>query len=346
MAGAPATRPWSPSSRLPLPGQSAPYRRRPPRRPGTSRWPRRSSSAPPPAPSQNFAPNFRRRNGNPRLDQCSARRALDRGRAAAASRSCSDSLPIGERVVVEGRLALDSDPEYEYLSVAHPEFYSASMLRAFLEEAGVHVRGGTAFHLVPKQARLLLDFPSLPLSDLVGSMNRHSNNLMADLLAMKLSSASDASWPSSAVEPPASLSAGSRALTRWMQEELGAGPDLAMRDGSGLSPRTRLSGALLSKLLVGGWNDLRIQPALVASLPAPGEDGTLRRRWKSIEPRPPVRAKTGTLGDARASAMAGYLVDPRRGTVAFVLLMNGRTAAWGIPAMQALQEKWVLTYLQ
>lgn len=265
---------------------------------------------------------------------------------APAAESYADSLPIGERVIVAGRLAVGSEPEYEYLSVAHPGLYSASMLRAFLEEAGVHVRGGTAFHPVPKHARLLLDFPSLPLGDLVGSMNRHSNNLMADLLAMKFSNARDPEWPSSAVEPPASLSAGGRELTQWMRDELDAGPDLVMRDGSGLSPRSRLSGALLLKLLVRGWSDLAIQPSLVASLPAPGEDGTLRRRWKSIEPRPPVRAKTGTLGDARASTMAGYLFDPRHGTVAFVLLMNGRTAAWGIPAMHDLQEKWVLTYLK
>ncbi|MCC7144161.1 MAG: D-alanyl-D-alanine carboxypeptidase [Candidatus Eisenbacteria bacterium] len=276
-------------------------------------------------------------------------------RGAAATPEYADSLAHGEVVIVEGVIAADAEPQFEYRSVEHPDAFSAALIRTFLAEAGITVRGATVFGSIPRKASLLLDFPSLPLADLVGSTNRHSNNLMADLLAMSLSTTSPVAkgWETTtaadAVQVPASLSHGARVLTRWLRDAEGLAPrsaqEIVLHDGSGLSPRNRLTGAALVHLLQRDWNDFRIQPALLASLPGPGEEGTLRRRWKEVDPRPPVRAKTGTLGDHPTSALAGYLVDRRHGVVAFALIMNGRSG-WSVAEMQALQDAWILKYLQ
>lgn len=274
---------------------------------------------------------------------------------AAAIPEYADSLAHGEVVIVEGVIAADAEPQFEYRSVEHPDAFSAAMIRTFLAEAGITVRGATAFGPTPRKATLLLDFPSLPLADLIGSTNRHSNNLMADLLAMSLSTTSPVAkgWETTtaadAVQVPASLSHGARVLTRWLRSADGLDPrsarEIALYDGSGLSPRNRLTGAALVRLLQRDWNDFRIQPALLASLPGPGEEGTLRRRWKDVDPRPPVRAKTGTLGDHPTSALAGYVVDRRHGVIAFALIMNGRSG-WSVSEMQALQDAWILKYLR
>ena len=264
----------------------------------------------------------------------------------------SDSLPVGEVITVSGRIRARAEAEYEYRSVEHPDAYSAAMLRSFLEESGLHIEGATTFGPTPKRAKLLLDFPSLPLSELVASANRHSNNFMADLFAMSLSSApptrpgSRATTVADALIPPASLTQGARLLTDWLEAEVGAGNRVVMKDGSGLSPSSRLTGDALLRVLRRAWNDLSVQPSLFASLPAPGEEGTLRRRFRGMETKPSLRAKTGTLGDARASSIAGYLDDPKQGTIAFVMMMNGKSAAWSVSEMQALQERWILRYLE
>jgi D-alanyl-D-alanine carboxypeptidase/D-alanyl-D-alanine-endopeptidase (penicillin-binding protein 4) len=69
--------------------------------------------------------------------------------------------------------------------------------------------------------------------------------------------------------------------------------------------------------------------AWFASLPVGGEDGTLARRFNGWSRKSRVRAKTGTL--SHVSALGGYLDHPRRGLLAFTIIVNN----YNTPASEA-----------
>jgi D-alanyl-D-alanine carboxypeptidase/D-alanyl-D-alanine-endopeptidase (penicillin-binding protein 4) len=93
-------------------------------------------------------------------------------------------------------------------------------------------------------------------------------------------------------------------------------------DGYGLSPHDKLTARAVGRLLVSAYLDPAVKPALVASLPIAGVDGTLEDRMRTGPARRRVRAKTGTT--ATASSLSGYV-----GTrYVFSILQNGRPIPW------------------
>lgn len=242
---------------------------------------------------------------------------------------------LGEIVRVVGTIPVDAAPQIVYRSVNNADAFAASLLRAFLERSGVVIQGPTVFGPAPPQAAVLIDFASLPLTDLLASAARHSNNFMADLVCMNLSDSASGK---------ANLTGGADRITRWLRQEFGAGAEVRQVDGSGLNPASRLTGAVLQRLLIREWNSLRVQPDLVSALAVPGEEGTLKKRF--ADGGPFLRAKTGTMGNPMASGIAGYLADPARGAIAFVILMNPGGSGWDIPRLQSLQEAWIREYVR
>jgi D-alanyl-D-alanine carboxypeptidase/D-alanyl-D-alanine-endopeptidase (penicillin-binding protein 4) len=259
----------------------------------------------------------------------------------------TDSL--GEVVRVTGTLRRSTPPAVEYRSVRDPLRYSASLLEAFLEAAGISIAGTIRVDPAPgEDAPVLLDFPSLPLRELIDSANRYSNNFMADQIALAYSIGAERGAPTSpdsCGKEPASLTRAGSRLTDRLRDEFGAGPEVRQIDGSGLSPDNRLTGAVLARVLAWAGNDLRLGPELAASLPMPGGDGTLRRRF-SEGGTEILRAKTGTMSNPPASGMAGFLEQGEISPAVFVLLMNGRNGGWDLSRMKALQESWVREYLR
>jgi D-alanyl-D-alanine carboxypeptidase/D-alanyl-D-alanine-endopeptidase (penicillin-binding protein 4) len=88
-------------------------------------------------------------------------------------------------------------------------------------------------------------------------------------------------------------------------------------DGSGLSPRNRLTAAALIGMLVTAWHNPAIRPAFVQSLAVAGVNGTLEHRMERRPARGAVLAKTGSTRES--SALSGYV----RGRFAFAVLQNG-----------------------
>jgi D-alanyl-D-alanine carboxypeptidase/D-alanyl-D-alanine-endopeptidase (penicillin-binding protein 4) len=154
-------------------------------------------------------------------------------------------------------------------------------------------------------------------------LNRNSQNLYASLL-YKLSGA--------ALEGEGSWTSGAHAVRAMLERRhIPDGGTTVMRDGSGLSPLNRASAAVLAQVLSSFDRDLLRGPLLYASLPVAGESGTLARRLTGGDVKGRVHAKTGTLNDVRARALAGYVDgqgdDP--GYV-FAILLNGSGASHGV----------------
>jgi D-alanyl-D-alanine carboxypeptidase/D-alanyl-D-alanine-endopeptidase (penicillin-binding protein 4) len=96
--------------------------------------------------------------------------------------------------------------------------------------------------------------------------------------------------------------------------------DAALADGSGLSDQSRMTAALLARVLAKAQGDFEIGPELVSSLPIGGADGTLSDRFVGEGSRRRVRAKTGRI--AGAVALAGYVTNRSGRPFAFAVLAN------------------------
>lgn len=214
-------------------------------------------------------------------------------------------------------------------SVAAPAVASAQRLKGVMVAMGVQHKGRIRSGRAPSQGRLLATASSPPLRVILGVMNRHSDNFIAETLAKDVGAAAGG---------VGSTTAGTT-HTAGLLTDLGVlGPDDRLVDGSGLSRANRLTATSLVRLLTAAEGDPNWGRSLLASL-ATGGEGTLRRRFKGgISAR--VHAKTGYINGV--SALAGVATSPGGTTYAFAFLMND----YDITGAKATQDRVVTLLAQ
>ena len=192
---------------------------------------------------------------------------------------------------------------------ADPALAAGKQFRLALRAVGVAVRGRAAHGVADPSAEQLALVESSPLSRIVRFMNHESDNFTAELLLKQVGAVDEGVGTSAA---------GARAIRRLLRQVAIPLAGVRIVDGSGLSPRNRLTAAALIGMLVQAWHDPVIRPSFLRSLPVAGVNGTLEDRMESPPARGAVLAKTGTT--AESSALSGYV----RGRFAFAVLQNGR----------------------
>jgi D-alanyl-D-alanine carboxypeptidase/D-alanyl-D-alanine-endopeptidase (penicillin-binding protein 4) len=204
---------------------------------------------------------------------------------------------------------------YDHHVAGQPALAAAGQFRRILVAHGI-AAGRAALGSAPGDASVLAQVESPPLPVLLATMDRKSDNFMAEELLKALGAEAGAGG---------TTAAGAAVVRR----DLGnAGIPLAgirIVDGSGLSLADRLTARALTMLLAFAWNDPDLHHSLWAALPVAGVNGTLEDRMKSLPARGSVRAKTGTT--SRASALSGYVGD----RYVFAVLQNG----WPVSARSA-----------
>jgi serine-type D-Ala-D-Ala carboxypeptidase/endopeptidase (penicillin-binding protein 4) len=205
-------------------------------------------------------------------------------------------------------LTVDRGRDGGYLTKA-PALAAGKQFRQALRSVGVGVRGVAEVGVADPLAAQLATTESAPLSAIVRFMNTESDNFTAELLLKQLGAVDEGVGTSAA---------GAKAATRILREAAIPLAGVRLVDGSGLSPRNRLTAAALIGILVAAWHDPVIRPAFVKSLAVAGVNGTLEDRMRQRPTRGAVHAKTGTTSEA--SALSGYV----RGRFAFAVLQNGR----------------------
>ncbi len=222
------------------------------------------------------------------------------------------------RVEISGTLALGYPGWRGEVAVHDPAGYAAAAFRTALAAAGVEVDGGVV-RLQPDAQRppeLALDrlteiagLDSLPLSELIKVVNRHSQNLHAELVLRLLGRE----------KGPRDLpndQAGIAVVLQFLSRNSLLAPGIVIQDGSGLSRLDRSTAAVLQGLAV----QMSTHPDAIYfydSLPEGGEDGTLHRRLSGVM----VRAKSGSL--ATSKSLTGYLTTAAGRRVAFSFVYNG-----------------------
>jgi serine-type D-Ala-D-Ala carboxypeptidase/endopeptidase (penicillin-binding protein 4) len=190
-----------------------------------------------------------------------------------------------------------------------PAIAAATQFRLALRTAGVGVRGRVVMGAADPVAMQLASTESAPLSRIVTFMNRESDNFTAELLLKQLGAVDGGGGTSAA---------GAESVRRSLTEAAVPLAGVRIVDGSGLSPRNRLTAAAVIGILVVAWNDPILRTHFIRSLAVAGVNGTLEDRLERPPARGAVLAKTGTLRES--SALSGYV----KGRWAFAVIQNGR----------------------
>ncbi len=210
------------------------------------------------------------------------------------------------------------------LAFADPASYGVRAFEGLWREMGGRLDGQVREGRVPAGLAPAFEFASLPLAEIVRTINKFSNNVMTQQLFLTLSYQQGGK---------ATL-AGSRAIVQdWWRQRLGAGDEPSLSNGSGLSRTDRISARALERLLQYTWAS-PLMPELLSSLPITGQDGTLKReRWRA---QGMAHLKTGSLRDV--AAVAGIVHATGGHRYVLVALVNHPNAGAARPAIEALVE--------
>ena len=188
--------------------------------------------------------------------------------------------------------------------VTDPERYAEETLTRILRQDGIAIEGAAA---APGDGRKLIAFPTPPLRDLIGDINKFSNNFMIEMLVKRFGGGT---WPQ-----------GIRQIQNFYSSVLDLGPDkIAITDGSGLSKDNHLSARTLAVVLRAAWHDFEVGPEMIGSLKIiGGEPFRLHIKDPNLARR--IRCKTGHLSGV--TSVCGFLQTLDGKERVFAIILNG-----------------------
>jgi D-alanyl-D-alanine carboxypeptidase/D-alanyl-D-alanine-endopeptidase (penicillin-binding protein 4) len=212
---------------------------------------------------------------------------------------------------VSGTISSDSRLVRYTRRAEDPRLLAGYALQALLEKAGVKTSGNVK--LGPARGHVLAKHLSEPLSSLLYSLGKQSDNFYAEMIFRTLAGEGKGR--------PAKSPDSTELVGQWLSRIGASDPGVVLKNGSGLFDADRVSASSTVRLLRWAWRAPDVQPEYVAQLSVGGVDGTLRKRFRQELTRRRVRAKTGTLDDV--IALSGYVLrDGGRGPIAFSIFFN------------------------
>ncbi|WP_025915639.1 D-alanyl-D-alanine carboxypeptidase/D-alanyl-D-alanine-endopeptidase [Herminiimonas sp. CN] len=212
--------------------------------------------------------------------------------------------------------------------ISHAQFFG-KMFRQLWQELGGAFRGEVVDGRVPDGARLIAEWASPALPEIIRDINKFSNNVMARQVLLSLAPEQPAL--------PASTGRGAEAVKAWLAGKGIDAPELVIENGSGLSRSERISARTLGRMLVAAYHSPTM-PEFIGSLPLVGLDGTMRKRLQAENVAGHAHIKTGSLEQVRS--IAGYVLAASGRRYVVVCLINDRNAAKAREAQDALLQ-WI-----
>ncbi len=235
------------------------------------------------------------------------------------------------RVIFSGRYDADCGSHELFRVISEPAPYILGLFHSLWAELGGRFEGGVREGTVPAEANLYYTAWSPPLGDVIRSVNKFSNNVMARQLLLTLGAEQAGA--------PGTTEKGIQAVRHWLKRRQLIFPELVLENGAGLSRAETITARHLAQVLLAGWHS-PYMPEYISSLAVAAMDGTLRRRFNDAEFEGRMHLKTGSLRDARS--VAGYVLDRAGRRVVVVCLHNHDKA--DTPAGERVQEavlQWV-----
>jgi D-alanyl-D-alanine carboxypeptidase/D-alanyl-D-alanine-endopeptidase (penicillin-binding protein 4) len=159
----------------------------------------------------------------------------------------------------------------------------------------------------------IFEFQSLPLRDILVTLLRPSQNQTGEILLRTLGLQKTGYG-----SPDSGIAVVERQLIAWGIEKDG----FQIADGSGLARRDMISPETAVRTLV-VMQRPEYRDVFLAALATPGGPGTLRNRLKNTPAANNLRAKTGSIGNARS--LSGYITTADGRPLVFATLLNNYT---------------------
>jgi D-alanyl-D-alanine carboxypeptidase/D-alanyl-D-alanine-endopeptidase (penicillin-binding protein 4) len=194
--------------------------------------------------------------------------------------------------------------------LSHNEF-AYGLFTSLWQESGGVFDGGWKNAIATEGDKPILSFDSLPLADMITSVNKHSNNVMSRQLLYTLSA--------EVLGAPGTEWGGREVISTWLDDNKLELSELAVENGAGLSRESRITAADMAALLRFAWRQ-PYMPEYLASMSLTGLDGTLSRRFRNSDLVGKAHLKTGSLD--HVTAIAGYLQSRSGRRFAVVVLQN------------------------
>lgn len=215
-------------------------------------------------------------------------------------------------VTVRGRIGSRAPKAHVRRRLGGGTSWAEAILTQALSDFGIQVSGGVHIGEPPAgPLSVIAEHQSDPLSKICQTVNKDSDNYIADIVFKTLGAAR--------FGLPGTLEKGVQAVSEWLAEQ-GLRPDrVHLVNGSGLTHSNRLRPADLGFLLHKLYHQLDVGPEFLQSLAVGGIDGTIHHRFHGSSVGQ-VRAKTGTLFGV--SVLSGYVGD-RPGVLVFCIFVQG-----------------------
>jgi len=192
--------------------------------------------------------------------------------------------------------------------------YWVSSLVFLLNELNVKFSGNIVYGESPSNNVLTFIHKSKPLSDIIKSINKYSNNVMAENLYHTL--APNIKSVDNEIKK-------SKDLINLYLKDNTKSFDFYIDNGSGLSRKTKLTSNLIVNLLIAQYKKVTF-PEFFASLPIAGVDGTLSEEEIFLRENKSFRFKTGSLNNVRA--MAGVILERNKKPFFLCYIINHKKA--------------------
>jgi len=195
-------------------------------------------------------------------------------------------------------------------ALSHNEF-AFGLFDTLWKDVGGSFDGHWRSIVVADDAEPLLSFDSLPLTEMIARINKHSNNVMARQLLFTLGAEVNGA--------PGTEASGRDAISEWLKEKGLASTETAIDNGAGLSRMTRITARDMAAMLQFAWQQ-PYMPEYLASMSLSGLDGTLRRRFTNTGLVGKAHLKTGSMD--HVTAVAGFVQSRSGRRFAIVAMQN------------------------
>ncbi|QEY24218.1 D-alanyl-D-alanine carboxypeptidase/D-alanyl-D-alanine endopeptidase [Neisseria animalis] len=226
---------------------------------------------------------------------------------------------------VSGRLPESCLGQEMFVNMLGAEEFAYRSFTNLWRWSGGQIADGLQTGDTPPEARLLVRHFSPPLKDMLTEMNKHSSNLIARSVYLKLGGSEDVQT---------ALAQAETVVRRELALSGVDSSELVLENGSGLSRKERVTAEMLGQMLEKAYFS-PFKEAFIRTLPIAGADGTLKDRLSAAGPS--LRLKTGTLKNVRA--LAGYWLGEK--PMAVVVIINSPNADYYLESMDKLIESLV-----
>jgi serine-type D-Ala-D-Ala carboxypeptidase/endopeptidase (penicillin-binding protein 4) len=200
-------------------------------------------------------------------------------------------------------------------------------LQRYFSEENIQLEGNIVFGLAAEKLAVLISDVSLPLSALITTVLKDSNNVYAESLTKTLGRQ---------LYHQGTFLAGSRAIKHILAERAAIDFKTAVLvDGSGQSRYDLVSPLQIVRLLLVIAHDPELAELFKNALPESGTDGTLSTRLNSPELIHHIHAKTGSFKGV--ATLSGYITTKTGTQLTFSILLN--QVVGGSAKSHALQAK-------